>query len=109
MSTLKAVSAAPWRLSNVLWHRIEIVLDALDPPKRFGRPRADRRKLVEGIVYRMKTGRPWREIPKAYADDSTAHRTFHRWDEAGIFEQIWTLVSREHPELRQVPWQWHPL
>lgn len=109
MSTLKALPAVPWRISNVLWRRIEIVLDTLDPPKRYGRPRADRRRLVEGIVYRMKTGRPWREIPKAYGDDSTAHRTFHRWDEQGIFEKIWALASQEHPELRNVSWQWHPL
>jgi transposase len=102
-------SAAPWRLSDLSWRRIETILDAVDPPKGFGRPRADRRLLLEGIVYRLKTGRPWRQLPKAYGDDSTAHRAFHRWDEAGLFDRIWDLVSREDPELRGVSWKWEPV
>jgi transposase len=109
MNRLKNPPAAPWRISDLLWHRIEAVLDALDPPKSSGRPRADRRLLLEGIVYRLKTGRPWRELPRAYGDDSTAHRAFHRWDEAGAFERIWDLLSREHPDLKSVAWRWEPV
>lgn len=107
MSSIKA-SVAPWRLSDVLWHRIETVLDSLDPPKRIGRPRADRRRMLEGILYRLRTGRAWRSLPKAYGDDSTAHRTFHRWDEGGILSRIRDLVSQEHPEMRDLPWSWEP-
>ena len=98
----------PWRLSDRLWRRIEIVLDALDPPKRHGRPRADRRLLLEGMLYRLRTRRAWRAVPRAYGDDSTAHRTFHRWDEEGIFAKIRELVSQEHPEMRDLPWIWNP-
>jgi len=106
--TMPKTSAAPWRLSDVLWRRIEIVLDALDPPKRQGRPRADRRLLLEGMLYRLRTGRTWRSLPRAYGDDSTAHRTFHRWDEKGIFAKIRELVTQEHPEMRDLPWTWTP-
>jgi transposase len=105
MNTLKA----PWRLSNALWLRIETVLDALDPPKRHGRPRADRRRLLEGMLYRLQTGRAWRSLPPAYGDDSTAHRTFHRWDEEGIFAKIRELVTQEHPEMRDLAWTWEPI
>jgi len=101
--------AAPWRLSDLLWRRIEAVLDALDPPKRQGRPRADRRRLLEGMLYRLRTGRAWRSLPRAYGDDSTAHRTFHRWDEEGIFEKIRELVTREHPDMRDLAWTWEPV
>ncbi|HVR87770.1 MAG TPA: transposase [Planctomycetota bacterium] len=106
--TLIHPKTAPWRLSDVLWRRIEVVLDALDPPKRHGRPRADRRLLLEGILYRLRTGRAWRSLPRAYGDDSTAHRTFHRWDEEGIFARIRDLVIREHPEMKDLPWAWEP-
>ena len=108
MSTAKT-SAAPWRLSEPSWRRIEPVLDALDPPRPFGRPRADRRLLLEGIVYHLKTGRPWRDLPRAYGDDSTAHRAYHRWDEAGLFDRIWDLVRRDLPELQEVSWKWTPI
>jgi len=101
--------AAPWRLSDLLWRRIESVLDALDPPKRQGRPRADRRRLLEGMLYRLRTGRAWRSLPRAYGDDSTAHRTFHRWDEEGIFEKIRELVTQEHPDMRDLAWTWEPV
>ena len=96
-------------LSDGLWRRIEPVLDVYDPPKIVGRQRADRRRLLEGILYRLKTGRPWRTLPRIYGDDSTAHRAFHRWDEAGALEKIWELVSEEQPELRRVPWKWEPV
>jgi len=108
MNTLQTASAAPWRLSDGLWTRIEPVLDAADPPRRVGRPRADRRRLLEGILYRLWTGRAWRSIPKACGDDSTAHRAFHRWDEAGALATIRDLVSRERPEMRDLAWTWEP-
>jgi len=107
--TLIKTPAAPWRLSEDLWFRIERVLDALDPPKRHGRPRADRRLLLEGMLFRLRTGRAWRSLPRAYGDDSTAHRTFHRWDEEGIFGKIRELVIEEHPEMRDLDWTWEPL
>ncbi len=103
------IDAAPWRISNLLWRRIQRLLDAADPAKPVGRPRADRRLLLEGIVYRLKTGRPWRTLPKVYGDDSTAHRAFHRWDEAGLFGRIWDMLSKEDPELRRVDWRWEPV
>ena len=108
MSPPKSV-AAPWRLSDLTWRRVEAVLDALDPPHASGRPRADRRLLLEGILDHLKTGRPWRQLPRTYGDDSTAHRAYHRWDEAGVFDRIWDLVSREHPELKSVSWKWEPI
>ncbi|MBV8880517.1 MAG: transposase [Planctomycetaceae bacterium] len=107
MNRLQRV-AAPRRISDPLWRRIEPLLDAQDPPRVTGRPRADRRLLLEGILFRLETGRPWRALPKIYGDDSTAHRTFHRWDEEGVFEKIWDLLSREHPELREIDWRWAP-
>lgn len=103
------IAAAPWRISDTLWRRIQNLLDARDPAKPSGRPRADRRRLLEGIVYRLKTGRAWRTLPRIYGDDSTAHRAFHRWDESGVFEQIWDLLSQEYPELREVSWRWAPI
>ena len=48
------------------------------------------------------------KFSRAYGDDSTAHRTFHRWDEEGIFARIRDLVIREHPEMKDLPWAWEP-
>jgi transposase len=93
--------AAPWRLSDPSWRRVELILDAMDPPRPQGRPRADRRRVLEGILYRLKTGRPWRRIPKAYGDDSTAHRTFIDWLDRGIFEKIQAVVGEQDPEFRR--------
>lgn len=108
MNPSKKSEAVPWRLSDPLWRRVEIVLDSLDPPKTTGRPRADRRLLLEGILYRLRTGIQWRRLPSGYGDDSTVHRTFHRWDEQGTFEKMWDLLIEEHPELRDVSWKWEP-
>lgn len=100
--------ARPWRLADPLWHRIEAVLDAVDPPKATGRPRGNRRLLLEGILYRLRTGGTWRSLPRAYGDDSTIHRAYHRWDEDGALAKIRDLVTREHPEFRTLAWAWEP-
>jgi transposase len=101
MKTISTSASAPWRLSDPSWRRVESILNEMDPPRPSGRPRADRRRVLEGILYRLKTGRPWRRIPKDFGDDSTAHRTFIDWLDRGIFERIQAVVGEQDPEFRR--------
>jgi len=95
-----------WEVPDDLWERIESLIDEYDPPKPTGRKRENARKILNGIIYRFRTGCQWNHLPEKYGDDSTVHRTFQRWVEINLFEMLWTLLVAECDELALVDWQW---
>lgn len=95
-----------WEVPDDLWERIEWLLNEYDPPKTTGRSRADARRMLDGIIFRFRTGCQWNHIPKVYGDDSTIHRTFQRWVEINLFEMIWSLLAAECEELALINWEW---
>jgi transposase len=100
----KARMATLWQVSDSLWERIQPVLDTVEGPKSTGRPRADRRRVLDGIIFQLRTGCPWNRIPSAFGDDSTIHRYFRNWKKWGIFGQIWDLLVQECRELEALEW-----
>ena len=87
-----------WEVPDELWERIESLLNQEDPPKPTGRKRVDRRRALDGIIFRLRTGCQWNHIPHVYGDDSTIHRYFQRWCKQGVFEKIWALIVEECDE-----------
>lgn len=71
------------------------VLDALLPPieGHAGRPPIDRRATVNGILWRLRTGAPWRDVPERYGNWNSIYRCFRRWSEAGIWEAAATSLA----------------
>ena len=95
-----------WRVPDDLWERIEPLLSELDPPKATGRPRIDARAALDAILYRMRSGVQWNQLPATFPDDSSVHRTFQRWRRLGVFDRIWAAVLAECEELGGVDWEW---
>lgn len=95
-----------WEVSDELWARIQPLLKRLDPPAVKGRDREDRRRVLDGVIFRMRTGCQWNHLPRVYGDDSTIHRCFHWWCEVGLFQKLWAKLVRECDELRGVQWRW---
>ncbi len=95
-----------WEVPDVLWEQIEPVLLEADPPNPRGRPRADARRALDGIIFRLRSGCQWNRLPKEFGDDSTIHRTFQRWGDRGVFTRIWALLVQECEDLGEVQWRW---
>ena len=95
-----------WEVSDDLWETIQILLDEYDPPASTGRPRADRRPILNAIIYRFRSGCQWNHLPREFGDDSKIHRVFQHWVKRGIFEKIWVALLTECNELEQVQWDW---
>jgi transposase len=74
------------QLTDVQWMFIRPLLP---PPARTGRPRADDRRTIEGILYVLITGCRWQDLPRAYGAPTTVWRRLKRWGEAGVWECIW--------------------
>jgi len=95
-----------WCVPDELWAKIVPILAQYDPPKRLGRKRIDQRRALDGIIYRLRSGVQWNQLPKEFGDDSSVHRTFQRWANLGIFDHIWALLVSECEELGGVDWEW---
>jgi putative transposase len=95
-----------WRIPDKLWKRIEPLINDTYPVKVMGRPRADLRKVLDAVVFRLRSGCQWNRLPEDLSDDSTAHRWFQRWCRDGFFEKLWAVLLAECQELGGVDWQW---
>ena len=61
---------------------------------RRGRPRIDDRQILNGILWIMRTGAQWKDMPERYPSYQTCHRRFQEWVGLGVFEGILrTLVQ----------------
>src|SRR4051794_35071924 len=89
-----------------LWRRIEPILRDFRPKKPTGRRVANWRKMLNGILFRLRSGCQWDQLPERYGPKSTVHDWFQRWVEGGVFERIWAVLVAECDELGGVQWQW---
>lgn len=66
----------------------ELIEDIFGAPAETGRPRADRRLVVDGIFWILRTGAPWRDLPDRYGKWKTVYDCFRRWSYDGTFDEI---------------------
>jgi transposase len=73
-------------LTDEQWDRLEPLL----PPQRpaTGRPAKDHRLVLNGILWILRTGAPWRDLPERYGPWQTVYSRFRRWQQAGIWERM---------------------
>lgn len=114
--TTHYVDVESWELSDSLWVQIEPLLPRTKSRYRGrgnqrknigGRPPADPRRLMSGILYVLRTGCQWNALPKEkYGSGKTAHRYFQRWVRAGVFRRMWMAGLTDYDELKGIVWQW---
>jgi putative transposase len=95
-----------WEVSDELWDIIQSILDELDPPANTGRPRTGQLAALNGIIFQMRSGCQWNQLPEKFGDDSSVHRTMQRWIRKGVFERIWAVLVENCEELGGVNWEW---
>jgi putative transposase len=95
-----------WRVPDDLWAELRPILERYDPPKRRGRKRIDPRRVLDAVIFRLRTGCQWNRLPKEFPDDSSVHRTFQRWVELGVLDRIWAKLVEECEQLGGMSWEW---
>ena len=86
-------------LTEYQWQLLEPLLPV--PPVREdgrGRPWRDPRDVLGGILWVLRTGAPWADLPKRYPPYQTCHRRFQAWVEAGVMEQVLHTLARDLKE-----------
>lgn len=76
-------------LSEHEWKRLQGIL-----PRSFGRPsNMPTRRFLNAVFWKIKTGIPWRDLPKRYGPWKVIYNRFHRWANAGHFKSIFKAVQ----------------
>jgi transposase len=76
------------RLTHQEWTALQ---DVFPPPARTGRPPRDRREVVDAILWVLRTGAPWRDLPEEFGPWGTAWDLFDKWNGDGTLD---TILSR---------------
>lgn len=95
-----------WRVPDDLWAILSKLLAVYDPPSKTGRPRVDQRKALDGIVFRLRSGCQWNQLPQEFGNDTSVYRTFRRWETRAVFDLLWAVLLTLCEELGGVDWQW---
>lgn len=73
-------------LTDAQWERLAPLL----PPQRSrtGRPAHDHRTMLNGILWMLRSGAPWRDLPACYGHWTTVYSRFRRWRDAGVWDHV---------------------
>ena len=89
-------------LSEAQWQVLEEVLPPVKPTGR--RPR-DRRQVINGIRWRVRTGAPWRDIPEQrFGPWETCYCLFRTWQRDGVWAEILTNLQTRADAKGLITW-----
>lgn len=92
-------------ISDRLWNNIKDHLPGR--PGKVGRNAVDNRMFINAVFWILRTGSPWRDLPREYGDGKNTHRRFSRWKKNGVWERLlevliddpdyeWLMIDASH-------------
>src|SRR5690349_15939027 len=88
-------------LSDAEWARL---VPLLPPRQTRGTYYRDHRTILNGMLYWVHTGVPWRDLPERYGPWQTVYARFRRWSREGLWERILQTLQRELDAAGQIEW-----
>ena len=85
-------------LTDTQWNQIQDLLPGKEGDP--GRTAADNRLFVDAVLYVLKTGIPWEDLPARYGKSNTVWKRFDRWCAGGVWERIAHALGE--PDLEEV-------
>ena len=89
-------------LTDAQWARIEPLMPSSDGQR--GRPFRDHRQVIEGIVYRFRTGVAWRDLPESFGPWQTIWKRHKRFSTDGTWDKVHARLVAEADAAGQVEW-----
>ena len=78
-------------LSDEQWDRISGLI--IGRPDQRGSTGRDNRMFVEGVLWIVRTGSPWRDLPEAFGEWNSVFRRFSRWSRKGVWQRTFEALS----------------
>ena len=81
------------------------MLEPLLPIAALGRPMVGRRRLIDGVRWRVRTGAPWRDLPREYGPWQTVFGFFRRWQRDGTWSALFTRLQARADAAGLLTWE----
>ena len=78
-------------LSDDAWERMAPLI--IGRPDQKGSTGRDNRMFVEGVLWIVRTGSPWRDLPEAFGEWNSVFRRFSRWSQKGVWLRIFEAMA----------------
>src|SRR5215469_10967332 len=99
-----------FKIPDELWDKIKSILPKEKPLRTVGSRRIVRyRKVIDGILYVLRTGCQWKMLPKEYGSSSTCHRRFQEWNKLDVFKKGWIRLLKIYDDLIGINWTWQSI
>jgi len=92
------------KLTDEQWNKLEKLLPKPRVSKKGGSSWADNRSVFEGILWILRTGAPWQDLPSEYPSPSTCWRRLRPWEEQDVWVTAWRAFLSELDEKEQLDW-----
>ncbi len=93
------------RLTDAQWAKIEPHLPRPTRSRKGGRPPIEPRAVIDGILWVLKTGARWRDLPEGYPSGSTCWRRLRAWDEDGTWLRLWRAFLGQLDARGRLAWE----
>jgi len=94
-------------ISDAFWSMVQGLVPAYDLKPGPGRRPMHPRQVFEAVVFVLRTGCPWRSLPRRRFGSATSiHKRFLQWERAGFFLALWRAGLAEHDEMEGIAWRW---
>ena len=80
-------------ISDAMWAKVAPLLPGKASDR--GVTAEDNRLFLEAVLWRVRAGPPWRDLPREFGNWNSVFQRFRRWVRAGIFERIFERLSGE--------------
>ena len=82
-----------YELSEAQWERIKELLPG--KPQDPGRSGSDNRNFVNGVLWVLRSGAFWRDLPPRYGNWKTVHKRFSRWAHGKVWDRVFADLSKD--------------
>lgn len=103
-NTTGSRTAPPPLINDSQWKLISDLFENAEPSPLGGRPRAESRACLEGILWVLKTGAPWQYLPERYPSPTTCWRRHCEWTEAGLIVKAWERLLKILDRRKLLDW-----
>src|SRR5439155_10331461 len=95
-----------WQIPDDLWFIVQHVLPRKELQRSRGRPWIPPRRILDAVLYVLRTGCQWKAVPREFGSGSTVHRRFQRWVDHGVWEAMWRLLLQYYDAAESLEWTW---
>lgn len=89
-------------LTDDQWHVVEPLVPR---PHHMGRPPRDRREMLEAMLWLVRTGAPWRDLPDWYGPWQTVYTRFGQWRDEGVLDRIVERLQVLLADAGKIDWE----